>query len=260
MFHASLVNAINNIIEVFLSRVPLEYIRDILEQENEDTSSNKQIASTGGALLNLNKTIEFKNFTFGYKNANRNLFDNFNYTINNNQSLCIVGKSGTGKSTLLSILSGLIEVDKNHIFINNIDITNIPLKIIREKIAFMPSGEYFFEGNIFDNIALFESIPNEKRILSILEGLDLLELVGDRLYDNLIDIQSSFSTGQKQRILLARTLYKNSDLILLDEPTSALDIATEERVMQYIMSLDTRMIIITHRESVSKYFKNILSF
>ena len=126
----------------------------------------------------------------------------------------------------------------------------------------MTAEQHFFNESILKNIAVGTHHIDIERVILILKGLDLYNYIFNELPGGLVsyvgDINHRFSTGQKQRLLLARAIYKKSKILLLDEPTSALDSETERLVMEYLISLDRRIIIVTHRKSVAKYFSSIL--
>jgi ABC-type bacteriocin/lantibiotic exporter with double-glycine peptidase domain len=174
-----------------------------------------------------------------------------------------MGQSGSGKSTLLSILIGLYKPKKDQVTINDVDINLIPLHYLRENISMLDTNDSFFNENIISNITLSEGNQDVKKVISILKGLELYDYIINEvkggLYGMIGAISHRFSTGQKQRLRLARAIYKSSSLLLLDEPTSSLDRKTEEKVIVYLKSLEKRIIIVTHKKEVASYFENVLN-
>jgi len=263
IFARSFALLINDVFEIKTLRSELQYLQDIFNNKEEKYKIESNIFINKKDKCNFFKQeIRFENFNFIYNELSTHIFRNFNLTVKNNESLCIIGESGSGKTTLLDSLVRLHDINRGEIFIGSRDITNIPINELRKNISYMSANEIFLDKGIIDNIALDDSAPDIQKIIDILKGLDLYELITEDVFGGLENymgtVEYRFSTGQKQRILLARTLYKDSCLLLLDEPTSSLDSKTEKKVLDYLVSLNRRMIVVTHRKSVSNYFNNIL--
>lgn len=263
IFARSFASAINDFFEIKTLKSELQYLKDIFTEKEEKYEIENNIFIKDKDKCDFFKQdIKFENFNFSYNELSQNIFSRFNLLIKENESLCILGESGCGKTTILNSLVRLHDINKGEIFIGNRDILSIPINELRENISYMSTEEIFLDKNIIENITLSKVNPDIKKIISILKGVGLYELITNDLFGGLENylgsVENRFSTGQKQRILLARALYKNSCLLLLDEPTSALDLETEKKVMEYLISLKRRVIIVTHRESVAKYFANII--
>lgn len=215
-----------------------EYI-DIIYKNN----SNKPNIEVNQGL------IEIKNLTFGYT-TNKNLFTNFNLTINANEKVGIIGPSGNGKSTLIKLIMGYYNVPENTIFIDNQDITKYNLNSLRKQITYINQNTKLFNDTIFNNIKYGNNITDQE-IMDAYKKFDL-----DRVYANLSDgfntnvgvNGDSISGGQKQIILLLRNYFKPNNIYIFDEPTSALDERTREIVVQMIkeISKNSTLLIITH--------------
>ena len=263
IFARSFASSMDKIFEISTIKSEILYLQDILITQEEEYLYQEDILLTKESLNHFFKEeIRFENFNFSYNELSNKIFSNFSLTVPKNESLCIIGESGSGKTTLLNSLVRLHNLPRDTIFISDTDITKIPVNKLRSHISYMSSDDIFLDKSIIDNIILSKVEPDIERIITILEGLDLYSLISKNVFGGLEGYMGSveyrFSAGQKQRILLARALYKDADLLLLDEPTSALDIKTEKIVMEYLMTLGKRIIIVTHRDSVSRYFDNIL--
>jgi ATP-binding cassette subfamily B protein RaxB len=266
-FVSSAVGLMDSSIELFLSRVHMKYMADIINTESEEEreklseSENIVINQSLEHIHDLTKRIEFKDFTYSYPKTKVQVFENFSYVIPANESVCIKGRSGSGKSTILNIISGLYRPQDNQVYINDIDINKTPLNYLRSKISYYTPTEEFFDDSLLSNIAVSKSI-NINKITDILKGLDLYDYILNEvpggLEGHIGSVKYRFSTGQKRRIMLARALYKDANLLLLDEPTESLDTVTENIVMDYILKTKKRLILVTHKKEVADRFKNII--
>jgi ATP-binding cassette subfamily B protein RaxB len=269
-FVGSIIKFFDEVLEILLIKTDMQYLQDIIETETE-SQRDKDGAVIAKTIVNksqsficaLTDKIEFKRLSFQYPKSDNFVFSDFSYTLQADQSLCIMGQSGSGKSTLLSILIGLYKPKKDQVTINDVDINLIPLHYLRENISMLDTNDSFFNENIISNITLSEGNQDVKKVISILKGLELYDYIINEvkggLYGMIGAISHRFSTGQKQRLRLARAIYKSSSLLLLDEPTSSLDRKTEEKVIVYLKSLEKRIIIVTHKKEVASYFENVLN-
>lgn len=224
---------------------------------------NSNVNSASNIIVDKNHTnnkldfyniIELKNITFTYKE--KPILKNLNLKIKKNQIIGIMGHSGSGKSTFVNILSGLINPQKGSLIIDNIEI-NFFDRLWKHKIGYVGQEIYLFNENILNNIALGikqEEIDLE-RISACLEMAELKEFINslkDGIYTNVGDRGSMISGGQKQRIGIARALYLNPEILILDESTSSLDSITEKNILKTIYSLKGKktIIIIAHNKSV----------
>lgn len=205
----------------------------------------------------LNGNIKIKKLNYSY--GTKKIFNNLDLTIKNKEKIFLLGKSGIGKSTLVKILAGLIEIDSGMIRINNIDISHIHLDMIRTHISYTSQKESLFTGTIRDNIVYkdgddienIEKITGLSKIYKTKLGLDeMIEEDGENL-----------SGGERQRIIIARSLMKKSDIYIFDEAFNALDIEEEKRMLKEILIYlkDKTVIVISHRLNASDLFDRILT-
>jgi ATP-binding cassette subfamily B protein len=198
--------------------------------------------------------IKFENVSFRY-GSRTEVFKNFNAVFKKNETTAIVGESGCGKTTLISLLQNLYPLKEGKILIGDYDLAYIHYQSLRNLIGVIPQQLNLFSGNIIENIALGDSFPNVQRILDLSKQLAITEFV-EKL-PNGFDTQigengAMLSGGQKQRIAIARALYKNPEVLLMDEATSSLDTNAEKIVKTVIDNFKSQgktVIVIAHRLS-----------
>ena len=235
----------------------------------EKTISDEEFFISQTSLLEKNSII-FENVSFNYKNINKNVINSVNFKINQGEKVAIIGKTGSGKSTLVDLLLGLLPPSNGIVSINGKDINkssnNRYLSRWRASIAHIPQNIYLADSSIKENIAF--GVPtnkiDENRVNEAINKSQLRDFV-DSCNDGINSLVGengvSLSGGQRQRIGIARALYKKTNILLLDEATSALDIKTEELIMKNLCSNKTQMtlIIITHRTQNLKYCERIFN-
>lgn len=208
-------------------------------------------------LSSLNGDIVIKNLSFKYSGSNVNALNNINLNIKCGQTLGILGKTGSGKTTLINLLLRLYNADDNHIFINSTDINKIPLSFLRENIGVVTQEAFLFSTSISENINLANETLNMDDIISSAKASDV--------YDNIIDFPDKFNTlvgergvslsgGQKQRISISRALIKNPEILIFDDCLSAVDAKTEVKILENLKKAmkNKTSIIISHRISALK--------
>jgi len=216
---------------------------------------------SGKEKLNEIKSIEFKNVYLKY--GNKEALKNINYKTNKPKKIGLVGDSGGGKSSFVSLIERFYDVSNGEVLINGKNIKEYDIASLREKIAFIPQNIHIFNDTIAANIAYGKEIDEEK-IKEALKKANLLEYVEnlpDGIYTILQENGNNLSGGQKQRIAIARALYKNPDILILDEATSALDNESEKVIMNSINNLkDMLVFIIAHRLNTIENTDEILVF
>ena len=215
--------------------------------------------------LNFQNLIKLKNVTFKYDKDLPLILNKFNFEINKGEKIAIKGQTGSGKSTLVNIISGLLNPSEGQIFIDNNLITSKNLKNWQKNVAIVPQTVFLNDGSILENIAIaidkdnidFDKVKKSAKLAQIDHFIESLpnkynEKVGER--------GVRLSGGQRQRLGIARALYRDANVIILDEPTNALDTETEKLVMDSIskLSKDITLIMISHSNSSLNYFDKII--
>ncbi len=206
--------------------------------------------------------LEFKNVTKYY--GNELVFNNVNLKIKKGEVISLVGKSGSGKSTLLKCINCLEGINDGKIKFKGMDISEISLVELRQKI-----GIVFQDYNLFEHLTVLDNliiglikIKGYSKKESIHKALKVLKKVD--LVDKKDKYPDELSGGQKQRVAIARTLLMEPDIILLDEPTSALDKEMKDSVLELINELvdeDMTLIVVSHEdEFINKVSDRIFSF
>ncbi len=242
---ASLIGA-NKTIQNAL--IAADRLFEIMDLEREETE-NKFIL-TKDKIGN----IDFKNVNFRY-GSRVNVFKDFNLHIKKGQITAIIGESGSGKSTLISLLQNMYPLQSGSITIGDIDLKYIDNHSLRELVSVVPQKIDLFAGNVIDNIAVGEFMPNMERILDICKSIGIIEFIEtlpNSFNTYLGENGATLSGGQKQRIAIARALYKKPEILVLDEATSSLDTTSENYIQRTIANLrenNKTIMVIAHRLS-----------
>lgn len=207
--------------------------------------------------------IEIRNLSFTYPEANRRALKDINIQLEQGKTLGILGKTGSGKTTLINLLLRLFDVKDGHIFVDGIDINKIPVDVLRECIGYVPQDNFLFSTTIKNNIEFFKPVHSDDEI----EEVSKISAI----YDNIMELQEGFDTvvgergttlsgGQKQRVSIARALIKDPSILILDDSLSAVDSKTEETILGNIRDvLKSRTgIIISHRISTVMHADEII--
>ena len=230
---------------------------EIMDLEREETTEKLDLTPE-----NIGN-IQFKNVSFSY-GSRVDVFEDFSCEIEKGKTTAIVGESGSGKTTLASLLQNLYPLKGGKILIGDYDVQYISNYSLRNMVSVVPQQIDLFSGNVIENIALGEDVPNIQRIIDITKALGILEFIeklpnGFQTY--LGENGSQLSGGQKQRIAIARALYKNPEILILDEATSSLDTASEQTIQKTLNEFKAQgktMIVIAHRLSTIAHADNIL--
>lgn len=200
-------------------------------------------------LESFNKSIEFKNLDFSYDGSKKAL-KNINQTFEKGRKYALVGGSGSGKSTILRLLLRYYEEFNGSILIDGKKHTAIDINDIFKNISVIQQNVFMFDGTIKDNISLYGNY-SDKDVLNAAKRaglINLIENLPNGIYEYVGENGSKLSGGEKQRIAIARSLIKNSNIMLLDESTSALDNETAYNIEKSILELDgVTSIVITHK-------------
>ena len=212
------------------------------------------------------KSIELKKIFYNFSRENKNLFNNFNLIIKKGMSIGIIGQSGTGKTTLINLISGLISLKEGEILVDNINIKS-NLKGWQKNIGYVSQNVHLNDDTIKKNVAIGlsdEEIDSQKviEVLSKARLLDFINKQKNQLETVVGERGVLVSGGQLQRIGIARALYNNPNLLILDEATSNLDLKTEEEIIKIVNDLKTNnltVIIVSHRTSTLKFCDEVIN-
>ncbi len=230
---------------------------EILDLEIESSQVINSISQTN------NHNIYFKNVSFSYGNRPK-VFTDLNLKFNQGEITAIVGESGSGKSTLIHLLQGLYPILKGQIYLGNQDIKYYSKKSLGSMIGVVPQEIHLFNGNIIQNIALGEINVEMERVIQVckmLKIMNLIEKLPQGFKTNIGENGTSLSGGEKQRIAIARALYKDPDILAFDEASSSLDSRSDKvlkNVIKKLVKNGKTVILITHRVINLSYVNRIL--
>ena len=221
-------------------------IFEIIEEYPKEEYGNEEIEKFSGL-------IELKDVTFSYDKEN-NVLENVNMTFKPGEITAIVGKSGSGKSTILNLLAKLYDIDKGEILFDNKNIKDLTENSIRSNIGVVSQSPYIFNTTIRQNLLFVKPNATEKEIIDVLKKAQIynyIKKLQDGIDSELGENGIKLSGGQKQRLAIARLLLKDSKVIVFDEATSALDNENQNKIVEVLESLrETRtIIIVAHRLS-----------
>ncbi len=209
--------------------------------------------------------IEFRDLTFSYPKTNVDVLQNISFKINQGETVGILGRTGSGKTSIVDLLLRIYNVEEGGIFIDGIDIMKLPLAQVRDSIGYVPQDGFLFSDSIKNNISL--SFSKSKDLYSEVEQAAILSDVHDNIieftegYDTVIGERGvTLSGGQRQRVAIARALIKNSPIMVLDDSVSAVDTKTEETILANLKKIrnNKTTLIIAHRISTIKNADKII--
>lgn len=196
--------------------------------------------------------VSIENVSFGYNIVSNPLIKNFNLNINAGERIAIVGGSGSGKSTILNMLNGVNKPWSGKIYFDNVEMNNLSSFTKSKSISCVEQNISIFEGTIYDNITMWDSLISEKDVIQATKDAMIYDDISKRPlgFNEIMTSEGrNFSGGQRQRIEIARALAVNPSIILMDEATSALDANTEKAVLDNIRRRGCTCIIVAHRLS-----------
>jgi ATP-binding cassette, subfamily B, multidrug efflux pump len=252
------VNQVGKIVEVWQNAVASMKRLDSIftvKTDIEDSPSPEE--------MQLQGEVNIKNLSFAYPGTKEKVLKNINIHVSAGNTLAIIGRTGSGKTTIANLLLRLYNVERGKIFIDDRDINDIALSELRGGIGYVPQDNFLFSVTIRENIQFYNSDFQEEEVEEAARA--------SAVYDNIVDFPDGFNTmvgergitlsgGQKQRISIARALIKEPTILILDDSLSAVDTKTEEEILLNIKGiLNNRTgIIIAHRISTIKHADEIL--
>ncbi|OZV11802.1 ABC transporter [Tissierella sp. P1] len=236
------------ILNIFIrARASGERIGEVFEAENTITVKENPII-----FNDIKGKLEFENVYFKYYSSSRYVLEDINFSINPGETLAIIGSTGSGKSTLINLISRFYDVDKGKIKIDGIDVKDIDISDLREKVGIVPQKVLLFTGTIKDNIRWGDenaTIEDIEKVAKIANAHDFILSFNEGYNTYLGQGGVNLSGGQKQRISIARALIKKPGILILDDSTSAVDLITERKIRQGLKEYlkDTTAILIAQR-------------
>ena len=207
--------------------------------------------------------LEFKNLSFTYSDTNINALRNISFTVNQGETVAILGNTGSGKSTILELIGRLYDVENGQLIINDKNIKDLNLFDLRSSIGYVPQDAFLFSDSIINNIKFGKENATEDEVFKAAKAADV--------HKNIIEFKKGYQTilgergitlsgGQKQRVSIARALIKSPQILLLDDCLSAVDTETEEKIINNLESItkDKTTIIVSHRVSSAKKADKII--
>ena len=225
-----------------------------IEPEIKNNNPNKSI---------IEGTISFENVSYTYEDTNIEALKNVTFTVKKGETLAILGKTGSGKSTISSLISRLYDVTGGKINIDGNEISNINLYDLRNSIGIVPQDAFLFSDSIKNNIKFGKENASDEEVIAAAKNAVVHDnIIGfNKQYDTILGERGiTLSGGQKQRVSIARAIIKNPPILLFDDCLSAVDTETEEAILNNLSEIckDKTTIIVSHRVSSAKNADNII--
>ncbi|UHO38749.1 ABC transporter ATP-binding protein [Chryseobacterium capnotolerans] len=235
-----------------------------MQRINEFMDKRSEIISTNFETYPIKGDIEFRNVSYVYPNTGIKALENLSFKIKAGESLAIMGKTGSGKSTIALLLCRLIDPTEGEILIDGKNLKEHNLENYRNFIGYIPQESYLFSDSIENNIGFAIDHPSHEKVIEYAQIADV--------HKNIVEFKEQYKTlvgergvmlsgGQKQRICIARALIKDPNIIIFDDSLSALDTETEQNILENIdrKISNATSIIITHRESSAQKADQIIN-
>ena len=237
----------------------LARIEEILNAEETIVDAKEPKILRGG----FQHQIEYKNVSFYYREAEKQILANINLTIPKGKIVALVGASGAGKSTIADLLSRFYDVTEGAILIDGVDIRNLKVKDLRSLMGIVTQEAVLFNDTIYNNIVFgLENVDNQQviAVAKAANAHDFIENTEGGYQTNIGDRGMKLSGGQRQRLTIARALLRNPHILILDEATSALDSESEKLVQAALMQLmaGRTALVIAHRLSTVQHADEII--
>lgn len=207
--------------------------------------------------LNEKGTVVFNNVNFAYPNANGNVLENINLKINQGETIAIVGATGSGKSTLVNLITRFYDVSEGEVLVDGVNVKEFSQKDLRNKIAICLQKAELFAGSVSENIRWGKEDATDDEVKLAAKIAQAEEFIESKpaKYDEFIEEKgTSLSGGQKQRLSIARAIVKKPEILIFDDSTSALDLVTEAKLYQAMKEYinDTTRIVVAQRVATAK--------
>ena len=239
--------------QIFQSKATIEGITAAYDQiSNLNLIADQYLEKEKTVSINdFTESIDFNNVNFDYK-LRKNIINNLKIKFIKNKTTLILGKSGSGKTTIADLIMGLYKPDSGDIYFDKYKYSDITLSSLRNLISYVPQEPQLFNCSIKENLMWANPSADDDKIWHVLDlanASDFVKKLDQKLDTNIGDRGNKLSGGQKQRLALARALIKEPEILILDEATSYLDSESEKLIIKTILKLMDKMtiIIITHK-------------
>ena len=207
--------------------------------------------------------IEFRNLSFTFPDGDRDALKNISFKINAGESVGIVGKTGSGKTTIVDLILRIYNIDDNMLFIDGKDVNSMPIKQVRAAAAYVPQDNFLFSDTIKSNISFYTDDEDMDEIMRVASLADVHGNISEFAdgYDTMLGERGvTVSGGQKQRISIARALLKDAPILILDDSVSAVDTKTERTILENLKRerVGKTTILIAHRISTVENMDKII--
>lgn len=254
-FFEPIRNLIDLQAELQTALIAEERIKEIMDLDSERNRTN-EIIDYNNDIFNSGYDICFNNVSFGY-NHDKMILNHISLCIASGSKIAIIGASGSGKSTIAKLLLKLYNYQMGHISVNGIDLQKINTNVLRNEIVYVSQNTFLFNVSILENLLLGSQNCDKEKIYEVCNIVNIHEYIMSLpfQYDTILEENgSNLSSGQKQRLVLARAVLKKPRILILDEATSNLDIELERivnnSIKQYLAK--STIIFITHRPETAK--------
>ncbi|SDX66971.1 ABC transporter ATP-binding protein [Flavobacterium degerlachei] len=231
-------------------------LNEFLKIEPEITNKNPEKSI-------INGSISFENVSYTYEDTNIKAIKNISFTVKKGETLAILGKTGSGKSTVLSLISRMYDVTEGKVTIDNKEISSLNLFDLRNSIGIVPQDAFLFSDSIKNNIKFGKEDASMDEVIAAAKNSVVHDnIIGfNKQYDTVLGERGiTLSGGQKQRVSIARAIIKNPPILLFDDCLSAVDTETEEAILNNLNEIckDKTTIIVSHRVSSAKNADKIM--
>ncbi|KIQ17318.1 ABC transporter [Flavobacterium sp. MEB061] len=231
-------------------------LNEFLKIEPEIKNNNENPSTIQGS-------ISFENVSYTYEDTNIEALKNVTFTVKKGETLAILGKTGSGKSTILSLISRLYDVTEGKIIIDGNEISTLNLNDLRNNIGIVPQDAFLFSDTIKNNIKFGNQNASDEEVMEAAKNAVVHDniIAFNKQYDTILGERGiTLSGGQKQRVSIARAIIKNPAILLFDDCLSAVDTETEETILNNLFEIckDKTTIIVSHRVSSAKNADKII--
>jgi ATP-binding cassette subfamily C protein LapB len=262
MLNGRVIQPVSQIVSMII-----RYDRTMLSLNNIDEIMSMDVeknqAKTYLSRSNLDGDINFKDVTFSYNEQNYQALSNINLTIKKGERVAIIGKIGSGKTTLAKLIMNLYSPTKGSVLIDGSDVRQIDPVDLRKSVGYVPQEPFLFLGTIKDNLTIGQNFASDDEIIeaSKLAGLDRFLGKHEAGFDLMVGERGDgLSGGERQSITLARAILAKPNFLLFDEPTNAMDTQTEQMFIKNMESVieDRTLVIATHKMSILKLVDRVI--